>query len=357
MTKSLKFAAVAAASVAAAGLLAPLPAAADSHVTLTVASWGGAYSASQRNAFYIPYKAEFGVTMLEDEWQGDIAQIRVQVETGVYKWDIIDGEQDIILSGCDEGILAEIDYDMMGGREQFFDGAALDCGVANITWSTIYAYDGEVFPASGPVPSTVGDFFDTEKFPGMRGFYRQPKINLEWALIADGVPIDQVYEVLATDEGVDRALAKFDTIKDEILWWESGAQSVQILADKEVVMTSSWNGRIYNAVANEGKDFPIVWDAQGLEFDFWFMPAGGPNQEEAMKFIAWSEKPEIQKNQSKFIAYGPTTAAAAALIAPDILKDLPTAPANTKNVLTVDNAFWADRREELTEIWNAWISQ
>ena len=356
MTKSLKFAALAAAGVAAAGFLAPLPAAAQD-VTLTVASWGGAYSASQRNAFYIPYKELTGVTILEDEWQGDIAQIRVQVEIGVYKWDIIDGEQDIILSGCDEGILAEIDYDMMGGREQFFDGAALDCGVANITWSTIYAYDGEVFPASGPVPSTVGDFFDTEKFPGMRGFYRQPKINLEWALIADGVPIDQVYEVLATEEGVDRALAKFDTIKDQILWWESGAQSVQILADKEVVMTSSWNGRIYNAVANEGKNFPIVWGAQGLELDFWFMPAGGPNQEEAMKFIAWSEKPEIQKNQSKFIAYGPTTAAAAALIEPDILKDLPTAPANTKNVLTVDNAFWADRREELTEIWNAWISQ
>ena len=357
MTKNLKFAAFAAAGVAAAGLLAPLPAAAQD-VTLTVASWGGAYSASQRNAFYIPYKAEFGVTILEDEWQGQIAQIRVQVETGVYKWDIIDGEQDIILAGCDEGILAEIDYDLMGGREQFFDGAALDCGIANITWSTIYAYDGEVFPASGEVPSTVFDFFDTEKFPGYRGLYKSvPKITLEWALIADGVAMDEVYDVLATDEGVDRALAKLDTIKDSVVWWESGAQSVQILADKEVVMTTSWNGRIYNAVANEGKDFPIVWDAQGLEFDFWFMPAGGPNQEEAMKFIAWAEQPEIQKNQSKFIAYGPTTAAAAALIPDEILVDLPTAPANTKNVLTVDNAFWADRREELQEIWNAWLAK
>ena len=37
---------------------------------------------------------------------------------------------------------------------------------------------------------------------------KNPKVTLEFALIADGVPTDQVYDVLSTEEGVARAFAK-----------------------------------------------------------------------------------------------------------------------------------------------------
>ncbi len=36
---------------------------------------------------------------------------------------------------------------------------------------------------------------------------------------------DELYDVLGTDEGLDRAFAKLDEIKDAIpVWWTSGAQ-------------------------------------------------------------------------------------------------------------------------------------
>ena len=111
-------------------------------------------------------------------------------------------------------------------------------------------------------PQTIADFFDLEKFPGKRGVKKGAKTTLEMALMADGVPASEVYEVLETDEGVDRAFAKLDEIKGEAVWWEAGSQPPQLLADGEVAMTMAWNGRIFNAAVAEDKPFEIMWDGQ-----------------------------------------------------------------------------------------------
>ncbi len=50
-------------------------------------------------------------------------------------------------------------------------------------------------------PETIADFFDLETFPGRRGMRRVPAVNLEFALMADGVPRDEVYATLDTPEG------------------------------------------------------------------------------------------------------------------------------------------------------------
>ncbi len=50
---------------------------------------------------------------------------------------------------------------------------------------------------------------------------------------------EDVYKVLGTPEGVDRAFKKLDTIKSEIVFWEAGAQAPQLLADGQVVMAIS----------------------------------------------------------------------------------------------------------------------
>ena len=99
--------------------------------------------------------------------------------------------------------------------EDFYDEALHDCGIASYIWSNVYAYDKTRF--SSKTPASVADFFDIENFPGKRGMRKSPQVNLPWALIADGVPRDQVYDTLTTPEGVDRAFRKLDTIKHEVL--------------------------------------------------------------------------------------------------------------------------------------------
>ena len=91
---------------------------------------------------------------------------------------------------------------------------------------------------------------------------RSPVVNLEFALMGDGVPVDEVYALLDTDAGIARAFRKLDTIKDDIVWWEAGAQPPQMLADGEVAMSTAYNGRIFNAQVLEEQPFVIVGTAR-----------------------------------------------------------------------------------------------
>jgi putative spermidine/putrescine transport system substrate-binding protein len=322
---------------------------------LTIVSWGGAYSDSQREAYYKPFAKEMGVTITEEEYDGELAKVKAMVDTNSVTWDVIDVDTGHAMSGCDEGILETIDYAKVGQpREKFVQGAALDCAVGTIVYSTIYAYDADKLKDG---PTTIADLFDTAKFPGKRGLLKKPFGNLEWALVADGVADAEVYNVLRTPEGVDRAFAKLDTIKKDVVWWEAGAQPPQLLADGEVVMTSAWNGRIFKAIKEEGKNFKIVWDRQQPDFDFWVIPKGAPKMDLSYKFIAYASDPKVMANQSKYISYGPTVVDAIPHIEPATLEHLPTNPANLKTALPIDAQYWADNNDELLKRFNAWLAQ
>ena len=251
---------------------------ADGHSKpVTVMSWGGAYTKSQVEAYHKPFTEKTGVKINSVDSDNPAKPIKAQVEAGNVTVDVADVEFSDAVRLCDEGLLEPIDAsalpaapDGTPASDDFIEGALTDCAVANIVWSTIYAYDSSKF--SGDKPTTMADFFDTTKFPGKRGLRKGAKVNLEFALIADGVAAKDVYDVLATPEGVDRAFAKLDTIKSEVVWWEAGAQPPQLLADGEVAMTTAYNGRIFNAAVSEGKPFEIVWDGQILDFDLFVIP-------------------------------------------------------------------------------------
>lgn len=353
MKDRLGFAGLLMASVAFIGLSAAEPAAAQD--ALTVVSWGGAYQESQREAFIKPFQKDTNTKITEEEYNGEIAKIRAMVESKNVTWDVVDADTNTVLAACAEGILEEIDWGKLGlDRSKFIGGDITDCAVPNIVYATVFAYDTTKM---NPGPTKIADFFDLAKFPGKRGLQKTAFVNLEWALIADGVAIADVYKVLGTPEGVDRALKKLDTIKSEVVWWEAGAQPPQLLADGQVAITSAWNGRIFNAMKNDGKPFKIVWDAQGFDWDWWVMPKGTPRLDGAYKFISYSSQPEKMADQTKYISYGPANKDAIPNIEPTVLADLPTAPDNMTNVLIVDPNFWADRREELDERFNAWLAQ
>ena len=333
---------------------------------LTVVSWGGAYTKSQVEAYHKPYTAKTGKNILSEDYNGGIAEIKAQVEAGNVTWDIVDVELSDAIRACDEGLLETIDHsslpagaDGTPATEDFLEGTLYDCAVANIVWSTIYAYDSSKI-ADGP--TTMADFFDLAKYPGKRGLRKGAKVNLEFALIADGVPAAEVYDVLATPEGVDRAFAKLDTIKSEVVWWEAGAQPPQMLADGEVAMTTAYNGRVFNAVAGEGKPFEIVWDGQVYDLDLWVIPKGAKNKDNAMEFLKFSTATEQLAAQASYISYGPARKSSAPLVGKYHNKDIdmgpqmPTNPDNLANAAQSDFEFWADNSDQLNERFNAWLA-
>jgi putative spermidine/putrescine transport system substrate-binding protein len=345
-----------------------LVAGAASAGSVTVVSWGGAYTKSQVEAYHKPWAAATGNTVVSEDYSGGLAEVKSQVEAGNVTWDLVDVELSDAVRGCDEGLLEVIDHstlpaapDGTAATDDFLPGTLHECAVANIVWSTIFAYDSSKI-ADGP--TTIGDFFDLAKFPGKRGLRKGPKANLEMALAADGVPTSEIYDVLGTPEGVDRAFAKLDTIKADTVWWEAGAQPPQLLADGEVAMTTAYNGRIFNAVAAEDKPFAIVWDAQIFDLDLWVIPKGAPNKDLAMDFVAFSTATEQLAAQASYISYGPARASSAPLVGsyhskPDLEMgpQMPTAPENFKTAIQNDFEFWADNQDELNERFNAWLAK
>ena len=339
------------------------------NAAVTVMSWGGAYGEAQTEAHVKPWMAATGNETVMVDSDNPAPAIKAMVEAGNVTVDVASVEYADAIRLCDEGILEPIDAAMLApapdgtpATEDFFEGAVTECGVSTDIWANVYAYDSTKFSGDA-APKTAADFFDLEKFPGKRGLRKGAKAVLEFALLGDGVPAADVYATLATPEGIDRAFAKLDTIKSEVVWWEAGAQAPQLLADGEVAMTTAYNGRIFGAAVGEGKPFQIVWDGQIYENELYVVPKGAPNKDLAMEFIAYATTTEGLRAQASNISYGPPRKSAN--LEPIIYKDgktdmgphLPTNPANMTNSLLTSSDFWVDHDAELNERFQAWLSQ
>ena len=243
---------------------------------------------------------------------------------------------------------------LLDKRDDFISADASECVVPSILYATVLAYDTTKVKEA---PTSISAFFDLAKYPGKRGLQKSPFVNLEWALIADGVDVKDVYTVLATPEGVDRAFAKLDTIKKDVVWWEAGAQPPQLLSDGQVVLTSAWNGRIYKASHEDKKPFAILWDHQALDWQGWNVVKGAKNRDAAYRFIAFAGRPDRQADQTNYISYGPGNKEAIKNANPAIVPDLPTNPDNMKTAFIVNASFWADNLDTLRERFNGWVAQ
>ncbi|SCM76463.1 Spermidine/putrescine-binding periplasmic protein [uncultured Pleomorphomonas sp.] len=321
---------------------------------LTIVSWGGALQDGQKVVYFEPFQAETGIKLIDESWDGGIGVLRAKIEGGNADWDVVEVESEELAIGCEEGLFEKLDYSKIGGKDAYLPAAVSDCGVGNIVWDFILAYDGDKL-ADGP--KSWADFFDVEKFPGKRALRQGPKSNLEIALMADGVAPKDVYSVLKTPEGVERAFNKLDSIKSDVIFWKAGAQPPQLLASGEVVMTSAYNGRVTAANEQDKKNFKIVWNGALYTIDSWVILKDSPNIDAAYAFLDFAGKAERQKDLPKYVSYGVTNQAATTLIDPARLPVLPTAPENIANAQAIDDQFWLENLDRLNERFNKWAAQ
>jgi len=344
---------------------------AQAEVDLVVVSWGGAYTKSQQKAYSNPFmKNNPGIKIVNDDSSAEGAsKLRAQAEAGKVTWDVVDVLPDTAIALCDEGLAIEINpekdlakgADGSSAKDDFGDALVSPCFIPEIVYSTTIGYRTDKVGATPP--SKIADVFDTKKYPGKRALQKSPTGNLEWALIADGVAIGDVYKELATEAGVKRAFKKLDTIKKDVVWWTKGAQPGQLLADGEVVMASAYNGRLFSAIVENKQPVGMMWDAQLFELDGYIIPKNAPHMKEALAYVKFATDTKRQADQAKFISYGPARKSSAGLVGKhaelgiEMAPHMPTAPANAKNVLYKDINFWADHKDELAEKFEAWLAK
>lgn len=333
---------------------------------VTVVSWGGSYARACEEAIFKPFEAETGIEVRVEDYNGGLAQIRAQVDARDVYWDVVDLELFDGVRGCDEGLLEFLDTgnlapsaDGSGAREDFYPDTLGECGLGTVFYSTVFAYNDE--RVGEQKPATIEDFFDLKKFPGRRGMRRSPAVNLEFALLADGVAAEDVYSVLDTEDGIARAFRKLDSIKDQVIWWQAGAQPPQMLADGEVVMTTAYNGRIFNAQVLENQPFVVVWDGQVLDTGQFAIVAGTSRLAEAKKLIEFASRPSSLAGLGRYIAYSPTRRSAEALISThletgvDMRQHMPNSPEHTERALRSDWVWWSENADEMNERFVIWL--
>ncbi|MBN8186982.1 MAG: extracellular solute-binding protein [Salipiger thiooxidans] len=348
-------------------------AAQDMADSMTLVSWGGAYQNSQLKAYSEPYQEMHPEVQISwDESSAEaVAKLRAMNEAGNITWDLVDVEAADAIRLCDEGLAMEIDHDEVlaegndgsSPTDDFGDSIVSDCFIPQIVFSTTVGYRTDL--VGDTPPSDICAIFDLETYPGQRSLNKRPIGNVEWALLCDGVPKDDIYEVLATPEGQDRALAKLDTIKDQVVWWSAGADTPQLLADGEVVMGSTYNGRLFSAIAEQDQPIGMLWDAQMLDFDGWIVPEGLPEDRLArvMDFLKFATDTQRLADQAAYISYGPARASSAPLVGKhadlgiEMAPHMPTDPANAKNVFVTQYEFWADYRDDIDAKFQAWLAQ
>ncbi len=346
---------------------------AEAHLAseMTIVSWGGAYQASQIGAYSDPYAAaNSGLTIVYDESSAEaVAKLRAMNEAGNITWDLVDVEAADSIRLCDEGLAMEIDHDTMLAAApdgtlasaDFGDSIVSDCFIPQIVFSTTVGYRTDL--VGDTPPTDICAIFDLDTYPGKRALNKRPLANMEWALLCDGVAKDSIYDVLATEEGQAQAFAKLDTIKDSVVWWTAAAETPQLLADGEVVMGSTYNGRLFSAIAEQGQPIGMLWDAQMQDFDGWIVPAGLPEDRLArvMDFLMFATDTQRLADQAKFISYGPARASSAPLVGDHgvlgipMAEHMPTDPANATNVFVTQYAFWSDYRDDLDAKFQAWL--
>ena len=340
---------------------------------MTLVSWGGAYQASQQNAYVAPYiEMNPGVTAVWDESSAEaVAKLRAMNEAGSVTWDVVDVVAADAIRLCDEGLALEIDADEMlaaapdgtSASDDFGDLLVSDCFIPQIVYSTTFGYRTDM--VGDTPPTSVCAVFDTEAYPGKRSLEKRPINNMEWALLCDGVPKADVYNVLATEEGQQQALDKLSTIKDDVIWWSAGADTPQLLADGEVVMGSTYNGRLFAAIEEQKQPIGMLWDAQVFDLDGWIIPTGlsPERQARALDFVKFATDTQRLADQAKYISYGPARASSAPLVGQhaslgiDMAPHMPTDPENAKNTFLYNYEFWADYRDDIDAKFQAWLAQ
>lgn len=318
---------------------------------IVVRTIGGAYEEGVTKAHLEPFTKATGIEVFKVP--ATLGKLLAMFQAGNIELDVVDAGELGMLQLSRAGALEPIDYkswQLVNPEDVDKDVARKDM-VGNIYYSSVLGYNTQVFP-TGKHPRNWADFWDAKRFPGGRSLadLASGAIDFEFALLADGVPTNKLYPI-----DMDRAFASLDRVRPHIRkFWDSGALSAQMLADREVVMSSIWNGRL-QAIADKGAPVAIEWNQGMLQNQLWGVLKGAKNRDNAHRFIEFAMQPKNQADLARVIPYGPTNRQAFKHIAPDVARRLPSYPENKEKQFLMDASWWADNRSKVSERWSKWL--
>ncbi|MGH7042811.1 MAG: extracellular solute-binding protein [Acetobacteraceae bacterium] len=271
---------------------------------LTLAVRSPARLPAVQQVFVTPFQAATAIPVLAQTWPGGMPALTTGLAGKDPAWDLIEVNGVELLDGCAAGLFAKLDPAQVGGAAHYLPQAippaAAPCGIGATLASTVLAWDRDKFPGT---PSWE-NFWDVAKYPGKRGLHQGVRGNLEIALMADGVAPADVYKVLSTPEGVDRAFRKLDQLRPYIVWWKTPAKAAKILASGDVLMTSAPASAIVTTARATHRNFGLRWSDSIYDVLSWAVAKTSPNQAAALQFLYFAGTPAIEGQLAARFAEG-----------------------------------------------------
>jgi putative spermidine/putrescine transport system substrate-binding protein len=334
---------------------------------LTVTTWPGEYGRAQANAMFHPFSEGKRVDVRMAQYDGGLGHLKSEVGSHRYDWDVIDFELADAVEACHEGLLETIDAvdlptapDGTAARSDFVKHGIGRCWVGSVVFAQVIAFQPDRF--GNDPPRSLADFFDLARFPGPRALHRgSAKLNLELALLADGVKPKDVYPLLETDEGVSRALRKLGTLGFSLTWWSDPDDAIRMLADGRAAMVTALNGNVFEA-ETQNRAVDVIWDRELYELDVFGIPKGDPRRDRALGFVRFATGAVPLSHVSEWAPYGPARRSSQPLVGrnPDtgiaMSGMLPTAPANFATAFAVDDEWWRIHGPSIASRWREWVA-
>lgn len=303
---------------------------------LVFVNWGGDAGTAYDAAYGQGFAAETGISVLQDGSGPTEGAIAAQFQSGAPAWDIVDADPFSAEALGKQGMMEPIDYTVVS-RDKMRPGFGWDHSASSYFYSYIIAYDAKRFGDNAP--TSMADFFDVEKFPGKRAMYKWGAGMWEAALLADGVPADQLYPL-----DLERAHAKIAAFKDNVVaYWGGGAESQSLLLNGEASMALVWSTRAKLIEEDSGGDMKFIWNEGLIAPGAMAVIKGNPGgAEAAMKFIAFAQDPERQLVMFRMLGQGPANPAADALLPAEESRFNPVAPENFAVQIPLDMPWYEE---------------
>ncbi|MGE0806678.1 MAG: ABC transporter substrate-binding protein [Burkholderiaceae bacterium] len=331
--------------LAAAGLalLMQMTGAAQAQTTVTFAGFGGPLQEAMVKQMFAD-AGKLNIRIREDR-NGFWAGIKAHLMAKAPGWDLTE----IGFARCEQAaqanLIRDIDYGIVDKSKVPVE-LAQPKYVGVYTFSYGLTYQTKKYGANGP--KNWVDFFDVQKFPGRRTMIADGLYALEIALIADGVAASEVYKVLRTPAGLDRAFAKLEKLKPHIaVWYRSSGQAMQLMRDGEVDMGLISNARA-QSVVKDGTPLTFIWDQAFVDTECLMVPHNAQNVKSVMELI---NSALDTKNQAAFAIaslYGPTNLKAfdGGAIPEATMQWLPSSPQNLPKQVWADQRWYASPEAE-----------
>lgn len=316
---------------------------------LVLVNWGGDAIDAYAEAYGKAFEGATGVTVKMDGSGPTEGAITAQATSGNVTWDIVDVDPFSAITLGKQGHLQPIDYDVVD-KSKTRPGFGWEHSMSAYFFSYVLAYDSEIYEEA---PTSLPDFFDTQRFPGPRTMYKWGVSSWEAALLAAGADPASLYPM-----DIEKAHAKIAEIKPDVVsFWGGGAESQTAMLTGEASMGIVWSTRAKLIEEESGGRIKYVWDKGILSPGAMGVLTGNPGgTETAMQFLASMQDPEKQLVMFEKLGQGPANPAADALIPEDQRRHNPVSDENIAVQIPLDMEWYAENYGAALDRYLALIS-